>query len=295
MVERSLVHCGAIAVARRRVSGRALILAYHNIIPDGLEACGDRSLHLPRSRFARQLDLLEHGHEVVPLDRILEPSGNGLPRVAITFDDAYQGALEHGIAELERRGMPATIFVSPQLLGQPSFWWDAVAGLDGSGLAARVRDYALDALRGDDGEVRKWALGRRGHDTGLPPEIGPATEDHLREAASRAGITLGAHGWSHRNLTRLHPAELEVELVRPLTWLRKSFATAVPWLAYPYGIHSAAVVEAARERGYIGAVGVRGGWIPRQPNDPLVLPRLNLPAGLSPEGFLLRISGVLGR
>ena len=157
LVEASLIWCGVDRWAARSRRGRCLVLAYHNIVPDDAAVVGDRSLHLPRHRFAQQLDALVESCDVIPLTAVLsERSPDARPAVAITFDDAYQGALTLGARELRARRLPATMFVAPGLLGGHTFWWDALAGPDG--LSAALRDHVLVALRGDGDATRAWAV-----------------------------------------------------------------------------------------------------------------------------------------
>src|SRR5678816_2862632 len=92
-VEFAMVASGLPVLGRRRRRGDTLVLAYHNVVPDGAEAFGDRSLHLPLSRLRQQLAALEATHEVVSLDELETPARTERPRAAITFDDAYAGAL----------------------------------------------------------------------------------------------------------------------------------------------------------------------------------------------------------
>src|SRR5690606_35559597 len=85
----------------RRVRPSDLILAYHNVVPEGESAAGDRSLHLPVADLRSQLDRLTRTHDVVPLASLLDPGvERNRPRVAITFDDAYRGAITCGVDEL---------------------------------------------------------------------------------------------------------------------------------------------------------------------------------------------------
>ncbi|HEX6750627.1 MAG TPA: polysaccharide deacetylase family protein [Longimicrobium sp.] len=268
-----------------------LVLAWHNVVPAGERVHGDASLHLPRDAFARQLDALARTHHVVPLAQAFERTGDDRPRAVITFDDACLGAVTAGVDELETRGLPATIFVAPGLLGTAP-WWDELAGADG--LDPSVREHALDVLGGRPDDVRAWgsSAGLARHD--VPAHQHIATEDELRAAAGRPGITLAPHGWSHTSLPALSPDELEMELARPLAWLRERFANGLPWLAYPYGHTSAAVEDAVARAGYTGAFRVDGGaFVPSVARTrPFALPRLNVAAGVSDEGFRLRIAGV---
>src|SRR5512143_348475 len=92
-VESLLIGAGVAGLARARARHRTLVLAYHNVVPDGAPPAGDRSLHICRSRFAAQLDELIRHAEIAPLDQVLSHPDRGRPRVAITFDDAYRGAV----------------------------------------------------------------------------------------------------------------------------------------------------------------------------------------------------------
>src|SRR2546422_8966546 len=86
----------------------------------------------PRSTLFPYTTLLRT-HAIVPLEEVLTPAPSGRrPRVAITFDDAYQGAIAIGVEELARRGGPAALFVVPAFGGGGSFWWEPL-GRDGGG------------------------------------------------------------------------------------------------------------------------------------------------------------------
>jgi len=289
------VTTGLAALARTRVRHRALVFAWHNIIPDNHPPAGDRSLHLPLAAFAAQLELLQATHEIVPLAALVGDSGRShrpaatRPRAALTFDDAYEGAVTLGVAEVVRRGLPATVFVAPAFVDGGTFWWDACAPDAGWGDADRAE--ALGTLRGEDTPVRHWVRARGGREQTVPPLARGASLAALQEAARRPGIMLGAHSWSHPNLTRLDAEELDRELRRPLAWLHERFGGASDVLAYPYGLASAAVARAARAVGYRAGVLVSGGWL-RDSDDPFHLPRLNIPAGLSRNGFALRAAGL---
>jgi peptidoglycan/xylan/chitin deacetylase (PgdA/CDA1 family) len=275
---------------RRRHSRDTLILAYHNIVPDGEPVAGDVSLHLPQRTFARQLDLLCQTHQVVPLREALRPArSRGRPRAVITFDDATQGAVTAGVSELVRRRLPATVFVAPAFVGGRAFWWDAIESL-----TPVVRDHCLQQLQGRDEAVREWATSHSVQLRIVPMHQTCATEEQLR-AVQGERIELGSHTWSHPNLASLSDAELEVELVRPLEWLRARFHAVIPWLAYPYGMSSSAAATAAALAGYEAGLRVDGGWLRAHAGNRYALPRQNVPAGLTDRGFRLLSSGVVLR
>jgi peptidoglycan/xylan/chitin deacetylase (PgdA/CDA1 family) len=292
LVEAILVRGGIAHYARRSYRTRTLVLAYHNIVPHAQPVTGDRSLHLTQERFAEHLHLLIRHCDVIPLDSIFADADTNRPRVAITFDDAYRGAVTVGVTELVDRGLPATIFVVPGFIGGRSFWWDEVMPA-AEEEANQFRERALDEHKGRDEEVRTWAAAQGIRPRSLPEHAVTATEEELRTAAAYPGITLGSHTWSHPNLSRLDEDSVEEELTRSREWLTQRFDCFVPWLSYPYGLTSPVVERIAAATGYRAALRVSGGWLPTAGRNTFALPRLNIPAGVSPHGFTLRLSGIM--
>jgi peptidoglycan/xylan/chitin deacetylase (PgdA/CDA1 family) len=291
IAESMIVRSGVAGLMRRRLRGQAVVLAYHNIVPTGTRRAGESSLHLPQAQFAKHLDVIASTARVVPLASLFDDHDDDARRVAITFDDAYAGAVTAGLDELRRRSLPATIFVAPGLLGG-DVWWDRLAEANRGVMSDEVRQHAIHDLRGDRGEVVQWfaAHGGASRSSDELPRI--ADESELAKAAAQAGITFGAHSWSHRNLSALSAAELDAELSRPLEWLGSRYANVVPWMAYPYGIASPAVEAAAERAGLRGAFMVSGGWLDRRSARPQALPRISVAAGLSPNGLSLRLAGI---
>jgi peptidoglycan/xylan/chitin deacetylase (PgdA/CDA1 family) len=292
-VEAGLLWSGVAWARRVQHRSRTLVLAYHNVAPDGLQPCGDSSPHLPRRHFAEQLDALVRTHDVIPLHELLDDRyvPRRRPRAVITFDDAYRGAVTLGVQELARRGLPATIFVAPAFIGGASFWWDCVSGPEAGEILPPAREQALRRFRGEDTAVRAWFT-ERGAILREPHDAVAATERELAAAAEHQGITFGSYTWSHPNLALPGSDELRRELEKPLEWLRQRFSNVIPWISYPYGLHSPAVERAAAAAGYHGGLLVTGGWTPAHPRSHTAIPRFNVPTGLSINGFRLRSSGL---
>lgn len=293
LLEAALLASGLPSLTRRRRAGRTLILAYHNIVPVGEPVAGERSLHLPQERFGAQLDALLVTHHVVPLADVLHrPSSSPRPRAVITWDDAYHGAVTAGVAEVARRGLPATVFVCPGRVGGRAFWWDRLAEGQGGSQPDAVRRRALGEFMGDDRLIlSQWAR-EAVAEAVIPRHARSATEAELETAAATPGISLGAHSWSHPNLARIPTDRLRHELEETKRWLEARFPGAIPWIAYPYGCVSDDVRSAVRRAGYRGGCLISGGWVSDPSGDPWRLPRLHVPAGLSLRGFALRLAGL---
>lgn len=292
-IERILSSSSVGWVTRRRVQGKRLILAYHGVIPDGEKPGGERTLFITQRNFAEHLEMLSEIADVAPLDQI-DQEGDGRPRIAITMDDAYRGAVREGVTELVKRALPATIFVAPARLEGHIFWWDALSSERGT-LDRGVRDYALNKLAGSDERVRAWAV-RAALSTSddLPDYARAATRGELGAALASPGITVGSHTWSHANLASLHLEEVISEVSRSRAWLKREFGgKSIDWLAYPYGLDSVTAQQAAADASYTGALRITGGWHDAARVSPFARPRLNVPCGLSVAGLKTRMLGAV--
>lgn len=292
LMERSIAATAIPGLLQRWQMPSAVVLGYHNIVPKGARVAGEHSLHVDQSDFGAQLDLIQSSHTVIPLAD-LDNSGsdvNGRPRAVITFDDAYAGALLAGVEELERRGLPATFFVTPGLLGAEGFWWDLLAE---RGMGDRVRDHCLWVLQGRHDRIMHWAADRGRPVEPLPPHARPGDEDTLRRVARNAAITFGAHTWSHPNLAALAHSEVLEELSRSQDWLTEQGVRYSNWIAYPYGLTNSMVTAAAADR-FDGALLISGGLAQaRGRRGPAhALPRVNVSRLLTLDGLRLRLAGL---
>src|SRR3989442_215497 len=162
----------------------------------------------------------------------------------------------------------------------------------GQGVDRGLRDHALRALAGKDGQVREWAAAHRLRLAPVPEWALVASEQELHAATRHPGITLASHTWTHPNLVQLPPAELEDELRRPLAWLRQRFERVISWLRSPYGLASRAVEAAAAAAGYTAALVLEGGWCAPGRVRRYAVPRHGVPRDLSVNGFVLCTSGL---
>lgn len=298
-LELTLMRSGVGALGRMVRGREMVVLAYHNIVPSADPPTGDSTLHLGIDDFMRQLDALEAICEIIPVREMItgDLTGRGRRLAAITFDDAYRGALSLGIGELVARGLPATVFVCPGLMGSNGFWWDVLAGPGWGGVEASARDYALGPLGGRQEPILAWADDQGMATDPLPDLYQAATSEEVEAVSSLSGIELGSHTWSHVNLTSVSSGVAFEELTRPLEWLTDGGHPSAGQLTYPYGQASPAVASMAMAAGYENGFLVRGGLMREavRTRTPYEIPRMNIPRGLSAEGFAARVSGVWPR
>ncbi len=289
----SLRAMGCIALARRVRRG-GVVLCYHNVVAEcGVPPVGDPGLHLPVGRFREQIEWLAAHYEVVPLSDFVDRVGSlqSLRRVAaITFDDASAGVFWNALPVLHRLGLPATVFVVSEAAeqGEP-FWWDHPTVQRFANPTRRER--WLGALRGDrDAILNDLGIENRAR---LPPECLPANWAMLA-AAARSGVALGVHSGTHRSLPHLTDAELQRELAASRAAVELRAGTRPVFFAYPYGLWDARVRDTVRAAGYRAACTLDYGLV--DPGaDPWSLPRINIPATISPSAFQAWNAGLCPR
>lgn len=217
---------------------RRVVLVYHSIHPSSWDFSS------PPELFESHLEWLRDECEVVPLrDLIASRSGEppAKPLVALTFDDGYEDNHAHAMPLLARHGLPATFFVTAGLI-------------DGD---RDVRERFGTIVRRDPGDLRfmSWS--------------------QLREMTS-AGMEIGNHTYSHRNLARLAPAEVDEEVGRARSLLSEHLGTDVDLFAYPFGrprVHFTPSVERIVEQ-HGHAIGLAAMYRQVRASDPLLrIPR----------------------
>lgn len=210
------------------------------------------------SVFEEQLRWLRATCDVVPfreaLDALSKPNTRQ-PAVFLTFDDGYADNHEFVLPLLQKHQLPATVFLTAGLIdGDP-------------GVLARFR-----AIRGEGVEGLEWS--------------------QVRELLA-TGIEIGAHTYSHPNLTRLGTAEAASELRRSKELIEDRLGVRVDLLAYPFGKprrhFDHTTITLAREAGYTYAAAVLYRSV-RPTDSPLAIPRF-FTAGASVEELAAKIRG----
>jgi peptidoglycan/xylan/chitin deacetylase (PgdA/CDA1 family) len=159
---------------------------------------------------------------------------------------------------------------------------------------AETRAHALTELRGEDEAVCAWAGSRALPPASVPENARSATEAELAQALTGKGVSVAVHTWSHPNLAALDTPRLQGELERPLQWLLARWPGTLPVVSYPYGLTSPGVIAAASRAGLHAGFLVSGGRLSSaRERVRYLLPRLNVPAGISEAGFELRTAGLV--
>lgn len=266
---------------------RPLVIGYHRIVEDfDAEAKVEMpSMLTSVEMFERHLDCLGRSFRFVSLDEIGERLLNGLPFhepvAAITFDDGYRDVYELALPILERKGIPAAMFVVTDLVGRPAWqihdklyhlvakafrcWDDPRSKMFGLlsdlGLPAHelTRRSAIDnpmltvsTLLPElpQADIRRLMLG-------LEMSVGngfhnvPLTVTwEMVDDMRRRGFIIGSHTRSHVSLPVESPERIAEEVEQSKAALERRLDEPIDHFAYPGGHFTGGVVEAVARAGY---------------------------------------------
>ncbi len=164
-------------------AGTLTILMYHAITATRMDDDGQMSVSA--ERFARQMDeLAATGVEVVDLAsgvRALASAPDAPASAAIVFDDGFVGVHDHAAPLLQRRGWPATAFVTTAWVGASTM------PLAEARLGRPLSWTEIAALR-DAG----FTIGSHTHTHPTLAQMNEASiHDELRESSARLADRLG--------------------------------------------------------------------------------------------------------
>jgi peptidoglycan/xylan/chitin deacetylase (PgdA/CDA1 family) len=267
----------------RRLRSRSIaIIMYHGVTAERLPTFN--WCHLDVSEFEKQIDFLTSEYTILPLSEIVErmKQRRPLPRatVGLTFDDGFRNVATTALPILERRQVPATVFLVTSLVGtnQPA-WPDRLffSFLQTRRHSIRFgdREYPLSTveqragacaavesrLKQTDQAEKEERLAELKETIGwpeVPPESPLATMGWEEvERLSRTGLVqFGSHTHSHPILARCTEEEQrrQLQVSREVLQERK-----LSWglLAYPNGFpsdFSSRTKALLNELGYDGAV-----------------------------------------
>ncbi len=116
------------------------------------------------------------------------------------------------------------------------------------------------------------------------------SQPELKELAALPGVSIGAHGRSHRRLTQCSDAELADELSGSKAWIEDLLGRPVTVMSYPHGAVDARVRAAAKAAGYRLAACSRFGAY-HKGDDPFCVARTDVWAEDSTARLLAKARG----
>lgn len=163
-----------------------------------------------RDRFGCQMDeLLRVSRSVI--NDFRGTSNCRAYKIAVTFDDGFQCILENALPELERRNIPAILFIPTGYLGKgPGF------------------------IQKDDLRYLNEII---------------INSEQLKYLSSKL-VAIGSHTVTHPHLTHLSEENLSKEFIESKYKLENILNKKIELLAFPHGEYNQRVIDIAKQVGY---------------------------------------------
>jgi peptidoglycan/xylan/chitin deacetylase (PgdA/CDA1 family) len=284
----SRTHELGLTEALARGPERPLILGYHRVVDDfpGTARYEMPSMLTSTAMFERHLDLVGGRFRFTTLDEIGEHLAEGRPFTepvaAVTFDDGYRDNYEQAFPILQRKGIPAAVFVVTDLVGEGrsqvhdrlfhlvrkafAGWDDPRRELSSllraldlpashllrSRAATRSPMMAVSALLPDlsmtnVGRVIAALESITGHGS---DNVAPSLTWSMLGEMHRAGITIGSHTKRHVSLPAEAADTVVTELAESKEAIERHLGAPVVHFAYPGGQFTPREVDALERTGY---------------------------------------------
>jgi peptidoglycan/xylan/chitin deacetylase (PgdA/CDA1 family) len=220
------------------------VLTFHEV--------GDHAWAVTQAAFEDIVAAVAGAARLVSLEDLLAAPDDGALKVSITFDDGYLGVATRALPALARSGVPATVFLPTDLLGEAD------------GLPRQDRGLYRDV-----------------------PLMGWAT---VRRLAASSALRFESHGAGHLDLSSLSPESRARELTASRTRIERETGAPARFVAYPFGAADERTTALARECGYEAGFTTRHGGLTLAA-DRFRLPRADVRADATPRDVLSIVRG----
>ena len=176
------------------------ILMYHSIGGNL-----DLELDIDKNTFFKQIEYLQKKGEIISLEESLKYINKKAKKddkkyYVLTFDDGYLNFYKNVFYELEKRSIPATLFPALEFIEKP-------------------RNKPLIKVF----TKNSW------------DNLNPISKSQLKEISNSKLITIGSHGFSHRNYTQLTSLGINQDLQKANQWFENVIEYLPEIFCYPMG------------------------------------------------------------
>jgi len=262
-----------------------VVVGYHRVVEDfeTSAATSIPSMLVSRQMLERHLDWLGRRFRFVSLDEVgarLDGSdGSQDPVAAITFDDGYRDLYEQAFPLLQKKGIPAAVFVVTDLvstanvqehdklylllarrLADRSLKPGGLAGLlhtlgiSVTGIVASTPYQATRALLEAQPQERiRSVIAALESEVAIPEDTFKPFYSltwEMLERMQRAGVTIGSHTRTHIVMTQESGERVANEVTGSREEIERRIGTSVRHFAYPSGMFNTASVNAVAKAGY---------------------------------------------
>jgi peptidoglycan/xylan/chitin deacetylase (PgdA/CDA1 family) len=305
-----------------------LFLMYHGIIPDDEELQSTTSVR--ESEFVRQLNYLSENFACVSIEEALSGDRDRkreCPSIVVTFDDGYANNYTIALPLLERRRIPAVIYVATgNVCERKISWADRIwtaakkSGLrrivlKGMGDSSKTYEFpGTDAVwqrgvhrlvedvkrleQSKRDEITDSIVAQFQHYPGAASFnvdvedniFAPLSIRQLEDLSAHPLITIGSHSHCHSLLNRIPIAEARESIRKSKETLERITGRSIEHFSYPNGNYSPEVIDLLKEAGFKSAVSIPSGVF-HAGDDPYTIKRIMIGPHTSMGLFKTKLTG----
>jgi len=235
-----------------------LILTYHRVYPADSDYV---YLGVSRDVFDQHMKFVKDNFKAVSMQegiKALYGSGSREIYAAINLDDGYMDNYTNAFPVLRKYNMPATIFLTTDLIGKyHTFWWDKVFDIVSqdkfSSFEAGVEaDRINKALVGKNEEEAALFIQDMKKRHGYADKHGLCRMLGWQEIKemNRCNISFGAHTKTHRNLCLPKDKDALEELRGSKNTIEDGLGTEASGFSYPFGVFDQRIKALVKEAGF---------------------------------------------
>lgn len=291
------------AFARRVCSRGATVFALHRVLPKGA-SCFEPELVTFVETFSEFLDWVQENYDVRPLVELFQRRKETVdfrrPPCALTFDDGWYDNYRYAFPQLQKRNLPATIFLPSRFVGTGRKFWQELLWLSLRGISKKedlkeiVDQVALrmpwfppsSGISLRYGSLKKILLKRSAEEAeeyvNSLADLAPPVEtvfsrsfvnwEEVKEMRS-SQISFGSHTLNHVLLATSSPNVGRMEVSESRLDLREKLGEEPCGFAYPWGALGPFTRRQVNDAGYNFAFTIRPGLV-MDTTDPFLLPRI---------------------
>lgn len=244
-----------------RLSGRKLILPfYHSVSNQSLAHISPLYRHKSVSEFEADLEyLLKHFAPVSLEDVHMFSKGEkqfSTPSFHLTFDDGLREVYSEVFPILQKKGIPATVFVNPDFVGNKALFFRYKAALLIDELKnSRIQElpvFPFDSSIKTKEKWVSWILTARYHQSEqldqlaillnvdfakLLADTKPYLDLEELKTLSQNGIEIGAHSMNHPLYRLISVKEQIKQTTESVAWVKEHFQPKIMAFSFPFTDH----------------------------------------------------------
>ena len=243
--------------------GQLSILMYHGVVQEPLDF--EDWIMLDAAAFSGQMDYLQKHFRVVSMSKAFEMLCQGEisePTAVITFDDGYQNNFEVAYPILQKRNLPASIYLATNLINTNASlklgelteafvktressleWRDSIYNLTAKTdrieslqtIKAMLKREHIDTVFQEVGNICSLLLGESSVNVTKDSPYRMLDTQSIREMADSGLIEFGAHTLNHAILSNLDRSEQQKEINDSVEAVSALSQRSCDFFAYPNG------------------------------------------------------------